>query len=444
MTVKFEDLNKGQKLAFDIIVDIIKQRNGGRVTLNGPAGTGKTTMTKFIIEHLIKNGVHGVALAAPTHQAKKVLSKLAGMEANTIHRLMKINPTTYEDQDTFEQREMPDMSKINVLVCDEASMYDGKLFKIILNTLPSWCVILGIGDREQLMPVEPGGDGTPAISPFFTHPSFKQVYLDEVMRSNAPIIQVATEIREGGWLRPNIIDGHGVHEFNSQTALKDFMMQYFSIVKTADELFETRMLAFTNKSVDKLNNIIRRKLYETETTFIKDEIIVMQEPCMKELEYDGKKFNEIIFNNGDLVRIKDAVLTSGFLSAKNVSTRQMINYWALEVETIDPEDEYRIEVIKVLPPEQTDKFYMFLAKVATTYREMKAAGKRPPWDDFWKAKRMFLKVRALPVSTIHKSQGVSVDNSFLYTPCVHVAEATLAKQLVYVGTTRARHDVYYV
>lgn len=444
MTVTFDKLNSGQRNAFDIITKAIQAKNGARITLNGPAGTGKTTLTKFIIEHIIRNGVLGVVLTAPTHQAKKVLAKMAGMEANTIHRVLKINPSTYEDQDVFEQREMPDMSKCNVLVCDEASMLDGKIFKIILNSIPSWCVLIAIGDKEQLQPVEPGGDGRPALSPFFTHPSFQQVHLTEVMRSNAPIIQVATEIREGGWIRPNIIEGHGVHSFEGEGALKNFMMNYFNIVKDASMLAESRMFAFTNKSVDKLNNIIRRKLYETETPFIKDEIIVMQEPFIKELQFDGKKFSEIVFNNGDKVRIKDAQLTSMPLIARNVTTKQHIDYWALEVETIDEDDEYQIEVIKVLPQDQYTKFDMFLAKVATTYREMKAAGKRPPWDDFWKIKRTFLKVRALPVSTIHKGQGISVDNSFIYTPCIHMAEATLAKQLIYVGLTRARTDAYYV
>lgn len=441
--ITFDQLNLGQQNAFNIIVDAITKGKGARITLNGPAGTGKTTLTKFILDHIIRNGILGVQLAAPTHQAKKVLSKLSGQEASTIHRLMKINPNTYEDQDIFEQREVPDMSKCQVLICDEGSMYDHALVKIILATLPSWCVIIAIGDRHQLQPVSPGENQT-SISPFFTHQSFQQIYLDEVMRSNAPIIDVATEIRNGGWFRSHMVDGHGVQGFTSGTALKDFMMNYFDIVKAPEDLYENRMLAYTNKSVDKLNGIIRRKLYETETPFIKNEVIVMQEPHIKELEFDGKKFAEIVFNNGQLVRIKDAVYTSTFLRCKGVSAQQMINYWDLEVETVEDDEEYQCERIKVLPETEINKFQMFLAKVATTYKEMKASGQRPQWADFWKAKRTFLKVRALPVSTIHKSQGISVDRSFLYTPCIHMADATLASQLAYVGITRARHDVFYV
>jgi ATP-dependent exoDNAse (exonuclease V) alpha subunit len=442
--ITFEDLNIGQRTAFKEIIEAIKRRKGEWITLNGPAGTGKTTLTKFILDHLVRNGELGVILTAPTHAAKKVLSKLSGQEASTIHRVLKINPTTYEDQDIFEQREAPDLSKCNVLVVDEGSMIDGKIFKIIKSSVPPWCTVLGIGDRAQLKPVEPGSDNPGQLSPFFTHPDCRQIHLTEVMRSNAPIIDVATEIRNGGWFREHLLDGEGVHEFKSQTALKDFMMKYFEIVKTPEDLLNNRMLAFTNKSVDKLNNIIRRKIYQTELPFIKDEIIVMQEPFIKELEYDGKKFSEIVFNNGQMVRILDVNHTSMFLSAKDVGTKQMINYWDLQVESVDEEDEYYVEHLKVIDTESVEKFNYFLAKVATTYKEMRGTGKKPRWSDFWKAKRTFTKVRALPVSTIHKSQGTTVDNSFIYTPCIHVAETELASQLAYVALTRARKNVYYV
>lgn len=441
--IAFEDLNEGQQSCFEEIIAAIKRGKGEWLTLNGPAGTGKTTLTKFILEYLTRNGILGVILAAPTHAAKKVLSKLSGTEAQTIHRVLKINPTTYEDQDIFEQREAPDMSKCMVLICDEGSMYDGKLIKIIRGSVPSWCVVIGIGDRHQLQPVEPG-ETLARISPFFTMPHVKQLYLTQVMRSNAPIIDIATNIRNGGWFEEKIVDGHGVHGFQSTTALKDFMREYFTVVKDADYLLNNRMFAFMNKSVEKLNNIIRRKLYETEAPYIVGEIVVMQEPYMKEIQYDGKKFTEMIFNNGQMVRIKDIMHTSMPLSAKGIGMKQHVAYWELQVESADEDDDYYLETIKILDEAYFDKFHFFLAKVATEYKAMKHSGQKPQWNDFWKAKRMFQKVRALPVSTIHKSQGLTVDSSFIYTPCMHIAEATLASQLAYVGITRARTDAYFV
>ena len=84
-----------------------------------------------------------------------------------------------------------------------------------------------------------------------------------------------------------------------------------------------------------------------------------------------------------------------------------------------------------------------MAKAADTYKNWNKGGKAP-WKDFWAAKRRYHKVKALPCSTFHKAQGVSVDNCYVYTPCIHMADAELAQQLLYVGTTRARKNVYYV
>ena len=99
----FDDLTEGQKNAFNIVMRAIKEKKH-HVTINGPAGTGKTTLTKFIIEALISTGETGIILAAPTHAAKKILSKLSGKEASTIHSILKINPVTYEENVLFEQK----------------------------------------------------------------------------------------------------------------------------------------------------------------------------------------------------------------------------------------------------------------------------------------------------------------------------------------------------
>ena len=107
--LQFDDLTEVQQNSFNAALEAMKT-TGQHITINGPAGTGKTTLTKFLINHLVRTGESGIMLAAPTHQAKKVLSKLAGMEAQTIHSLLKINPTTYEDATLFEQSDVPDLS----------------------------------------------------------------------------------------------------------------------------------------------------------------------------------------------------------------------------------------------------------------------------------------------------------------------------------------------
>lgn len=442
-SITFEQLNQGQRDIFEAVKEALG-KPGSRLCINGPAGTGKTTLTKFIVEYAVKSGILGIVLAAPTHTAKRILSQSVGMQAETIHSLMKINPNTYEENQIFEQREMPDMSKVNVLICDEASFYDRKLFDIILNTVPSWCIILAFGDDAQLRPVAPGdlGNTNPPLSPFFTDPRFKQYGLTEVMRSNAPIITVATDIRQGKWIYPLEIDGQGVYEHAGDNGLKSMLIKFFSNVKTADDLYENRIFAYTNKSVEKLNQIVRKHLYKATEYFLKDEVIVMQEPLLVELNFEGKTFKEVIFNNGENVRINRIFPAQFPLSARNVDANVTINYFRLDVVSIDEENEGTKATINVIAdPNEQQKLEFFLAKTAGAY---KSGQVKAYWKDFWAVRNKFSKVKALPARTIHKAQGCSVDNSYLYTPCMHVADTDLALQLLYVGATRARHNLHYV
>ncbi|ADI96262.1 Dda DNA helicase [Acinetobacter phage Ac42] len=442
--MNFEDLTEGQKNAYTAAIKAIEtvpssSAEKRHLTINGPAGTGKTTLTKFLIAELIRRGERGVYLAAPTHQAKKVLSQHAGMEASTIHSLLKINPTTYEDSTTFEQKDVPDMSECRVLICDEASMYDLKLFQILMSSIPLCCTVIALGDIAQIRPVEPGAfEGQ--VSPFFTYEKFEQVSLTEVMRSNAPIIDVATSIRTGNWIYENVIDGAGVHNLTSERSVKSFMEKYFSIVKTPEDLFENRLLAFTNKSVDDLNKIVRKKIYNTLEPFIDGEVLVMQEPLIKSYTYEGKKVSEIVFNNGEMVKVLCCSQTSDEISVRGCSTKYMVRYWQLDLQSLDDPD-LTGSINVIVDEAEINKLNLVLGKSA---EQFKSGAVKAAWADWWKLKRNFHKVKALPCSTIHKSQGTSVDNVFLYTPCIHKADSQLAQQLLYVGATRARHNVYYI
>lgn len=149
-----EDMNEGQSNALKQIIQSIEDNT--HITLSGSAGTGKTTTTRILLDELKAKGYKGIILAAPTHAAKKVLTKLSGLTASTIHSVLKISPTNYEDQSIFEQADTPDLMNCRVLICDEASMYDRKLFHILIQSIPSTCTIVALGDIAQIRPVEIG------------------------------------------------------------------------------------------------------------------------------------------------------------------------------------------------------------------------------------------------------------------------------------------------
>lgn len=103
--------------------------------LRGYAGTGKTTLTEFLIKTLLKEALR-VGVAAPTHKAVKVLkeSKVDGVEYRTVHSMLRLkekrNDTTGEityEEDKFSKESIP-IEDLDVLILDEASMLGKDLF----------------------------------------------------------------------------------------------------------------------------------------------------------------------------------------------------------------------------------------------------------------------------------------------------------------------------
>lgn len=90
------------------------------------------------------------------------------MDATTIHSALKISPVTNEELRVFEQqkgKKAADLSECRVFVVEEVSMVDKELFRIIKRTIPSCAVILGLGDKDQIRPVNT--EGITELSPFF-------------------------------------------------------------------------------------------------------------------------------------------------------------------------------------------------------------------------------------------------------------------------------------
>ncbi|WP_045214995.1 SF1B family DNA helicase RecD2 [Desulfonatronovibrio magnus] len=122
--------------------------NKAYVITGGP-GTGKTTITRMIVRTLQDLGLK-VKLAAPTGRAAKRLSQATGVEAATIHRLLKYNPAGGFDHN--EENKL----KADAAIVDEASMLDAQLMNHLLRALPVTCRLILVGDVNQLPAVGPG------------------------------------------------------------------------------------------------------------------------------------------------------------------------------------------------------------------------------------------------------------------------------------------------
>jgi ATP-dependent exoDNAse (exonuclease V) alpha subunit len=150
----------------------------------GLAGTGKTSITPFIIDQLgLKS--HQVHFCAYTGKASLLLNK-RGLPATTIHRLVYI---PYEDSEgKVKFKRNPCLSRDLKLICvDESSMVDVQIKK----DLESYGIpVLYIGDNGQLPPISAS-----QVS-IMDNPN---IILTEIMRQSLdnPIIRLAHSVRNG-------------------------------------------------------------------------------------------------------------------------------------------------------------------------------------------------------------------------------------------------------
>ena len=137
-------LSPGQQSAIDLAA-----REKVLVLTGGP-GTGKTTLTRELLE-LFERARLRVALCSPTGRAAKRLSEATGREAKTIHRLLEFSAS-----ERGFKKGINDKLEADAIIVDETSMIDLMLMNALLRALPGTARLVLIGDVDQLPSVGPG------------------------------------------------------------------------------------------------------------------------------------------------------------------------------------------------------------------------------------------------------------------------------------------------
>ena len=166
--------------------------------LTGGPGTGKTTTLRAIIE-ILTNRDMSVALAAPTGRAAKRMTELTGMEAKTLHRLLEVEWDNGHKPVYAKNKKNP--LDYDVIIIDEMSMVDSKLFSSLLEATRITSRIILVGDADQLPSVGAGN----VLNDLIASGTVPTVKLDKIFRQAAEssIVYFSHQIIKG-----NIPDGY--------------------------------------------------------------------------------------------------------------------------------------------------------------------------------------------------------------------------------------------
>lgn len=160
-----------------------KHKNNEKyVTISGYAGTGKSTLVKFIIEALDVDSAK-VAYACYTGKAAEVLRKKGNPNAMTLHRLLYDSIPRAGGGFIRIPKKTLDYT---IVVVDEVSMVPKSMIDMLLRHR---IFIIFLGDPFQLPQIDKNEIHTILDKP--------DVFLDEVMRQEAEseIIQLTMKIR---------------------------------------------------------------------------------------------------------------------------------------------------------------------------------------------------------------------------------------------------------
>lgn len=434
---------QSQQDAFDKFKQFISDPTKREMTIEGHAGTGKSFLTKSLIETVLQAQkiaqtvtkkqykIKNIALTATTNKATEVLRKVAynlkeHITISTVHALLDLK--IYNDYKTGEQKLRLPTQRVNLsntlIIVDEASMVNKQLMSIINKAVDDTCKIVYILDAYQLAPV---GETECPVS---THIKTKSI-LTEIKRQTLgnkdPIVALAEQYRNvlDGAPFPTISDNISNIKRVNGDEFKALVYSTFNLNTPGhipDSNDDAQILAWTNSCIDSYNNYIR-EYYTNEKRLIEGESIILNKP---HIGNSGK----IILPNECRVTVTESINQSYHFYCD-------VPYWAITVKPAfnvhgDPNTWFTLRQI------QDNRIH------SKKLREARSWGnKYNNWQTYFNLKDTFMSFRLPYASTIHKAQGSTYDTVFInLTDIGRNHNPTEVARLMYVALTRAKSQIY--
>jgi exodeoxyribonuclease V alpha subunit len=159
--------------------------------LCGYAGTGKSTISKLILDFYAKYvGRQNIITTAFTGMASKRIKDTSGYDGKTIHSLLEFDGKTKK----FKKNEKNKLPQ-KVILIDEASMINLSLMYYLLKAIEDNSIVIMVGDDAQLPPIGEGNIFTDLLA----RNDIPKVKLTKIFRQSedSVITHFANLIRKG-------------------------------------------------------------------------------------------------------------------------------------------------------------------------------------------------------------------------------------------------------
>lgn len=372
--------------------------------LVGYAGTGKTyTIGKAL------SGRSSVVYVAPTHKAVGVLRENlpAGAEVKTIHSLLacKKHYDYAKGESTFRPNyEKETASGYSVVVVDEASMISSEMRDWLTQAVMAGNTrIIWMGDPCQLPPV----DDESVVFQL----SCPGARLETIMRNGGDVQAAATRVRLhiGDAATPYAPDGDGVYNVDSDA----FLAEYLEKRATA------KMLAWTNDTVDWLNDWVRGQLYTDSLPYHVDERLVVVD------SWSDSAGTKMLYAEDEILVLEYRDDELHGIPVHMLSIRHGV-YGQIEIPVIRPEAKLAHS-----------------KRAAALKSQAKSSGKSFDWREYFGFTEAFVKVRPGWATTVHKSQGSTYEQAFVVQTNIKGCKDHLMRNmLTYVAYSRAKSELW--
>lgn len=440
-------LNPGQDIAAKKMQDFFKSSytRGDHFVLTGGPGTGKTFLTNYAVKGNLSN-IAGVAIS---HAAKNVLQMHLGEKVKcfTLAGFLGLQKSNDDDgKIVFKENSngFVPMKSFDIMVLDEISMIDDIGYDHIMSIANNTGIkILALGDKYQLPPVEQDND-----SKFFDR---VDVELTQSMRFGGPIESLANVFRQeislinqeeyfDKYILNSYTKRENNYDFTGETGYR-FTKDINKMMEEAADNFQSnqnntshsRILAFKNKSIDKINKGIRKLIYgENLAQFEKGEIIIANSNVYPTGIHTMRL--PPIVHNGQILRVDSYIIDDGpygircaYLKLKNV---------------FNPLD----RPIRVVSTENGDaelnKYYKKIAEL-----KIKAIADKTQWQSYFDFIGQFLQYDYGYAVNLYRAQGSTIENAYVLDGEVMDVKPLTWKQkfqALYVAMTRpSKNLVFY-